>query len=69
MHHKPHKLHSGGDSPGQPPTRQLSPDDDEMLKRAIADFDRLAQAVIEDPRWLPEGHLGQKGLTVGQAAA
>ena len=60
MRHKPHKLHPIGDSPPQPPTRQLSPDDDEILKRAIADSGRLARAVIEDIRRLREGRLGQR---------
>jgi len=56
MHHKPHKLHPVGDWPPQP----LSPDDDEILKRAIADSDWLAQAVIEDIRRLREGRPGQR---------
>ena len=60
MRYKPHKLHPVGDSPPQPPTRRLLPEDDEILKRARADAERLSRAVIEDLRRLREGRLGQK---------
>lgn len=60
MRYRPHKLHPVGDSPPKPPTRRLPPEDDEILKRARADAERLSRAVIEDLRRLREGRLGQK---------
>ena len=60
MRYKPHKLHPVGDSPPQPPTRRLLPEDDEILKRARADAERLSRAVIRDLRRLREGRLGER---------
>ena len=60
MDYRPHTLRPVGDSTPQPPIKRLSPADDEIRQRAIADAERSFQKHREGLRRLVRSCRGQR---------